>query len=374
MPDPFAGGPGARLYRTGDLVRYLPDGELEFLGRLDHQVKMRGFRIELGEIEAALLAPPGGAGRGGRWPGRRAATGAWWPTSWPGRDAGAGRRRPARLPARRRCRSYMVPSAFVIAASAAADAERQGRPAGAGADPAGAGRGGRTGTWRRARRSEERAGGDLGRGAAASTGSGVDDDFFDLGGHSLLATQVVVARARALSASSCRCARCSRRPPWPALAGAIEAAPRRRGPRRRRIAAGRRATGPAAVVRPAAAVVPGPARAGQPALQHPGGGRASRAARRAALRRGLERDRAAPRGPADDASPTVRRPAGPGDRRRGAASTCRCVDLPAPAGRGQRSARRAGRRRRRGALRPRARAAAARPLLRPGARTSTCCC
>ncbi|HEX4962825.1 MAG TPA: non-ribosomal peptide synthase/polyketide synthase [Thermoanaerobaculia bacterium] len=57
MPDPF-GGPGERLYRTGDLVRSLPDGTLEFLGRLDHQVKIRGFRIELGEIESLLTAHP----------------------------------------------------------------------------------------------------------------------------------------------------------------------------------------------------------------------------------------------------------------------------------------------------------------------------
>ena len=58
IPDPLGGEPGGRLYRTGDLARYLPDGAIEYLGRLDHQVKIRGFRIELGEIEVALSAQP----------------------------------------------------------------------------------------------------------------------------------------------------------------------------------------------------------------------------------------------------------------------------------------------------------------------------
>ena len=54
VPDPFSTDPEARLYRSGDLARYLPDGDVEFCGRLDHQIKLHGYRVELGEIEAAL--------------------------------------------------------------------------------------------------------------------------------------------------------------------------------------------------------------------------------------------------------------------------------------------------------------------------------
>ncbi len=58
VPDPFGRVAGSRLYRTGDLGRFLPDGEIEFLGRSDHQVKLRGYRIELGEIETVAAQHP----------------------------------------------------------------------------------------------------------------------------------------------------------------------------------------------------------------------------------------------------------------------------------------------------------------------------
>jgi amino acid adenylation domain-containing protein len=58
LPNPFSGGKNGRLYKTGDLCRWLPDGNMQYLGRMDHQVKVRGFRVEVGEIEAALEKHP----------------------------------------------------------------------------------------------------------------------------------------------------------------------------------------------------------------------------------------------------------------------------------------------------------------------------
>ena len=81
LPDPYSREEGARVYRTGDLGRWLPEDQIEFLGRNDYQVKIRGFRIELGEIEARLRAIPKCVKR---WWWRlkmeKAARG-WWPTT-----------------------------------------------------------------------------------------------------------------------------------------------------------------------------------------------------------------------------------------------------------------------------------------------------
>ncbi|TYB42714.1 non-ribosomal peptide synthetase [Actinomadura chibensis] len=181
------GGPGERMYRTGDLVRWNPDGHVEYLGRLDHQVKVRGFRIELGEIEAALAEHPDVAQSA--VVARRDAAG---DTVLAGYVVGSGADPAAlRAFAARTLPGHMVPSAIVVldampltpngkldrdalpepefAASAAARAPRDAREeilCGIVADVLGLDR------------------------------VGVDDGFFDLGGDSLKATRVA-ARARA---------------------------------------------------------------------------------------------------------------------------------------------------------------------------------
>ena len=260
---PGRGCTGRATWRAG-----APDGELEFLGRIDHQVKVRGFRIELGEIEAALRAHPAVreavvvAREDGRASKRLVAYVV----------AGEARRR-----RRRSCGGFLRQQAAGVhgagglrdARRAAADAQRQGGPqgaAGAGARP-------------RRRGGGLRGAADAGRGAAGR----------DLGARCCGLERVGVARrllrprrplaagdpgglagARRPSASSCRCARCSRRPTVAGLAGARRGgaarAARRLGCRRScRVPRDGR---PAALVRPGAALVPRPARAGQPGLQH----------------------------------------------------------------------------------------------------------
>src|SRR5215203_1005044 len=188
VPDPFAAAPGSRLYRTGDLGRWLPAGTLEYLGRLDHQVKVRGFRVELGEIEAALARHPRV---------REAAV-----TAQEDGDRGARLVAyivPADVPElrgflREILPEYMVPSAFVgldaLPLSANGKVDRRALP-----DP------GRTGTPGPAadfRTLEEER---LARMAAEVLGIervGPHDDFFALGGHSLLATRLLARVSREL--------------------------------------------------------------------------------------------------------------------------------------------------------------------------------
>ncbi|WP_342381799.1 non-ribosomal peptide synthase/polyketide synthase [Myxococcus stipitatus] len=117
VPHPFSAVPGARLYRTGDLARWAPDGSVEFVGRLDGQVKLRGFRIELGEVEAALRSSPGVRDAAAvvreDAPGDRRLVGYVVLSGTAGEDVSRARELlrtslAARLP------EYMVPSAFVV--------------------------------------------------------------------------------------------------------------------------------------------------------------------------------------------------------------------------------------------------------------------
>ncbi|QSQ15806.1 non-ribosomal peptide synthase/polyketide synthase [Myxococcus landrumensis] len=117
VPHPFSSEPGARLYRTGDLARWAQGGTVEFVGRLDGQVKLRGFRIELGEVEAALRSAPGVRDAAAvvreDVPGDRRLVGYVVLSETVGEDTSRARELlraflAARLP------EYMVPSAFVV--------------------------------------------------------------------------------------------------------------------------------------------------------------------------------------------------------------------------------------------------------------------
>lgn len=180
----------ARLYRTGDLVRWLRDGNIEFLGRIDQQVKVRGFRIELGEIEAALAEHPavGAATVVARADGGDKRLVAYIVPA-PGR-APAGAELRAHLADR--LPGYMVPSAFVTLPSlpltASGKVDRRALPAPDAAQI-------ETDAYVAPRTPIEQ---DLAVIWAQVLGVprvGVHDNFFDLGGHSLLATQII-SRAR----------------------------------------------------------------------------------------------------------------------------------------------------------------------------------
>ncbi len=214
VPDP-AGRPGERLYRTGDLVRRRADGELEFLGRLDHQVKIRGFRIELGEIEAALLAHPEVreavvVARAESGETRLVAYTA------PGVPAGLRESLRERLP------DYMIPAAFVglesLPLTPNGKVDRKSLPASERRDRADEEEEGPrrpleeilAGIWSEVLRLER---------------VGVRANFFELGGHSLLATQVV-SRVREVCGVELPLRRLFESPTVEDLAAQVEAARR----------------------------------------------------------------------------------------------------------------------------------------------------
>ena len=191
LPDPF--GVGGRLYRTGDLARWRADGAMEYLGRIDHQVKLRGFRIELGEIEAAL--PDIGCVRAKR----------------SSRCVRIGLAASSSSPTLSRCRAkpidpaalrqglarslpdYMVPSAFVELDALPLTSKWETRPQGL-AGAAGGRRGGGLCARHAAARRNLLAG--VWTEVWRSDGLGSTDNFFALGGDSILSIQVA-SRIRA---------------------------------------------------------------------------------------------------------------------------------------------------------------------------------
>ncbi|MFB4309160.1 amino acid adenylation domain-containing protein [Actinomadura sp. GTD37] len=181
------GGPGERMYRTGDLVRWNDGGQIEYLGRLDHQVKVRGFRIELGEIETALSAHP--AVTQSVVVARRDAAGDTVLAGYvvgDGVDAAELRRSVAAvLP------EYMVPAGIVVLDEMPLNPngklDRAALPAPGPAAPA---------AGRAPRDAREEALCAVFAEVLGVARVGIDDNFFDLGGDSLKATRVV-ARARA---------------------------------------------------------------------------------------------------------------------------------------------------------------------------------
>jgi amino acid adenylation domain-containing protein len=189
VPDPFGAAPGGRLYRTGDRVRWGAGGQLEFVGRLDQQVKVRGHRIEPGEVEAALLEHPGVAEAvvaalpDARGEGRLVA----YVVPAPGAAAGP---RELRAHLRAWLPEYMVPAVFValdeLPLTAHGKVDRWALPlAGPEAGTAGAA------AFAAPRREAEEVLAGIWAEVLGAERVGIDDDFFELGGHSLVATRVV---------------------------------------------------------------------------------------------------------------------------------------------------------------------------------------
>ena len=187
LRDPFSADPASRLYRTGDLARYLPDGNIEYLGRVDHQVKIRGFRVELGEIQALLSQHS--AVREAVVVARQDATDAArlvaYYVPWDGvRPAVA----ELRHFLRRQLPDYMVPAVFVpletLPLTPNGKVDRKALP-----DPDGT-RPELEAAFVMPRNEAERTIAAIWAEVLGVDKVGVEDNFFDLGGHSLAAAKV----------------------------------------------------------------------------------------------------------------------------------------------------------------------------------------
>ncbi|AUX43561.1 uncharacterized protein SOCE26_050110 [Sorangium cellulosum] len=187
IPSPFSADPSAKLYRTGDLGRFLPDGNIEFLGRLDHQVKIRGYRVELGEIEAALRNHP--AVRDAAVAAREDAPGDRRLVAYVVRADSACSAGALRGHLRATLPDYMLPSAFVwlealpLTPNGKVDRKALPEPEGTGeADGA---------SHEPPRTDVERVLADVWAKVLRLAAVGIRDNFFLLGGDSILALQVV---------------------------------------------------------------------------------------------------------------------------------------------------------------------------------------
>ncbi|HEY0409314.1 MAG TPA: non-ribosomal peptide synthetase, partial [Candidatus Dormibacteraeota bacterium] len=196
VPDPFGdSGKGERLYRTGDLARWQPDGNLEFLGRTDQQLKIRGFRVEPGEIESVLAAHP--RGREAAVVARQApGTAARRLVAYVVTQGEAVSAAELRSQVRERLPEYMVPSAFhfleALPLTPSGKVNRRALPEldAAAGEEAGAA------TLPRTPLEEELAA--IWRQVLDVERVGVHDSFFDLGGHSLLAVRLLARIRRQL--------------------------------------------------------------------------------------------------------------------------------------------------------------------------------